>query len=95
MPKPTWCGLSAHEKTHHLYMVGFNMQKKKDMHNGKNVSSEKGVMVELRGFKPLTSTMRMWRATEACVTHPRNIMIQLFNRAIEFIRGYYRIHRKK
>ena len=40
-------------------MVGFNMQKKKDMHNGKNVSSEKGVMVELRGFEPLTSTMRM------------------------------------
>ena len=35
------------------------MQKKKDMHNGKNVSSEKGVMVELRGFEPLTSTMRI------------------------------------
>ena len=51
MPKPTWCGLSAHEKTHHLYMVGFNMQKKKDMHNGKNVSSEKGVMVEPKGIQ--------------------------------------------
>jgi len=58
------------------------------MRQRKNQSFLTGSMVEHTGFEPVTSTMRMSRATEACPTQPMQLCSGRFDK-LEFTKLFH------